>query len=241
MEPITQVDAPPTPSLLDAAIAGIRAMIRDRGLRAGEALPSEAALAAALGVSRTVVREALRSLAALKVVELANGRRARVGAPDSEPLSILLDHTALIGSVSILQLLDVRRALERRTAALAAMRRTEAQAAEILALAAAMEAAVESADPAAVMERDIALHGLIAEAGGNALFAILVRSYAVITRQTWGVGWHARGTQESRARNVALHRRLAEAVAARDAAAAEALMEEHFDNAAATLMKAGVT
>lgn len=244
IKPITQVSTDPSPNLLEATIAGIRTMIREEGLHAGDALPSEAALAQRHGVSRTVVREALRSLAALKVVELANGRRARVGAPDAQALSAQLEHTVQIGRISILQVLDVRRALERRTAMLAAMRRSDAQAAEMLHVVALMEEAVESAAPDAVetvMEQDIALHELIAAAGGNALFSILVQSYAVITRQTWGIGWHARGTQQERRRNIALHRRLAEAIAARDAAGAEALMEEHFDNAAATLMKAGIT
>ena len=45
----------------------------------GDPLPTEAGLADELGVSRTVVREALRALAALGVVDLGNGRRARVG------------------------------------------------------------------------------------------------------------------------------------------------------------------
>ena len=106
-------------------VRAIHDLIRGEGLQVGQALPSETALAVRLGVSRVVVREAFRSLAAVKLIELGTGRRARVAVPDSGVLALTLDHSVHIEQASVQQVLDVRRTIEMRTVALAALRRTD--------------------------------------------------------------------------------------------------------------------
>src|SRR5579872_2722160 len=64
----------------------IIALIREQGLKPGAPIPSEGALALTFGVSRAVIREALRSLAALTLIDVGNGRRARVCVPDASVL-----------------------------------------------------------------------------------------------------------------------------------------------------------
>ena len=59
--------------LVEGAMRAINQRIRGERLRVGEAVPSEAGLAAELGVSRTVVREAFRALAALGIIDLGKG------------------------------------------------------------------------------------------------------------------------------------------------------------------------
>lgn len=226
--------------LVERTISDIRAFIRAEGLKVGDALSSEGALSAMLGVSRTVAREALRALAALHVLEVGNGRRARIAAANADALSILIDHTVYTGQLSIQQVLDVRRTLELRTAGLAALRRSDAQARAMLEVIDRMFTALEQGPPD-LMELDIHFHSLIAQASGNALYAILIDSYGVITRQTWEIGWRARASHESRFGNIQCHERIAKAIMMQDSSRAEAAMVEHFDSAISVLIRAGVT
>jgi GntR family transcriptional repressor for pyruvate dehydrogenase complex len=241
-KPIVQLVAEPRAEvgLVERTISDIRAFIRAEGLKVGDALPSEGALSARLGVSRTVAREALRALAALHVLEVGNGRRARIAAANADALSILIDHTVYTGQLSIQQVLDVRRTLELRTAGLAALRRSDAQARAMLEVIDRMFTALEQGPPD-LMELDIHFHSLIAQASGNALYAILIDSYGVITRQTWEIGWRARASHESRFGNIQCHERIAKAIMMQDSSRAEAAMVEHFDSAISVLIRAGVT
>lgn len=240
--PIIQVakkDIPEHTGLVDRTIGDIRDFIRKNGLRAGDPLPSESALSTRLGVSRTVAREAMRALSALRILEVGNGRRARVAAPDATALSMILDHTVYTGQLSIQQILDVRRTLELRTVSLAALRRTDEQARDLLDIIERMFADLE--EPHRVMEHDIRFHEVIADASGNSLYAIIVNSFRVITRQTWDIGWRSRATEENRRENIRCHERIATAIMMQDAARAEAAMTEHFDSNVNVLLKAGVT
>lgn len=209
-------------------------------MKIGDAMPSEQALSTQLGVSRTVAREAMRALAALGVLELGNGRRARVAAINATAMSILLDHTVYTGQLSVQKVLDVRRTLEMRTVGLAALRRSDDEAKELLEIVDRMFTALRE-DHRQIMELDIRFHALIARASGNALYELMVGSYGVITRQTWDIGWRARATQENREENIRCHERIATAIMMQDAAKAEAAMTEHFETAISVLIRAGVT
>ncbi len=240
-KPIIQVadDAPGRGGLVERTMTDIRRLIGERQLMPGDSLPAENALAAELGVSRTIAREALRGLAALQIVEVGNGRRARVASSNADALSLILDHTVHTRQLSIQQVLDVRRTLETRTVNLAALRRSDAEAAELQRIVAAMQVALDG-NHEEIMELDIRFHEVIARASGNALYSILIESFRVITRQTWHIGWRARGSYHNRRDNIHLHDRIARAIAAHDADAAEAAMSEHFDGAVATLLRAGI-
>jgi DNA-binding FadR family transcriptional regulator len=223
---------------VEGAIRAINDRIREGKLRAGDPIPSEAGIAENLGVSRTVVREALRALAALGVVALGNGRRARVGTINNDVLGLVLDHAVHTDQVSIQQIYDVRRTIEMRTVSLAALRRLDAEADTIAAHAAGMRDVF--ARPAEVMEHDIAFHAAIAVASRNPLFALVVGSFGVITRQTWRIGWESRSSDAQRMSSVECHERIAAAIEVRDARAAEAAMAQHFDDSVKALLAAGV-
>jgi DNA-binding FadR family transcriptional regulator len=223
---------------VEVAIRAINDRIRDGRLRVGDPIPSEAGIADELGVSRTVVREALRALAALGVVDLGNGRRARVGPIDNDVLGLVLDHAVHTDQVSIQQIYDVRRTIEMRTVSLAALRRLDVEAETIAAHAAAMRKAFST--PPDVMEHDIAFHGAIAVASRNPLFALVVGSFGLVTRQTWRIGWESRATDVQRMASVECHERVAAAIEARNPRAAEAAMAQHFDDSVRALLAAGV-
>ena len=224
--------------LVEGAMRAINQRIRGERLRVGGPVPSEAGLAAELGVSRTVVREAFRALAALGIIDLGNGRRARVGTIDKDVLGLVIDHAVHTDQASIQQIYDVRRTIEMRTVALAALRRSEAEAEAINAHAAGMRQAFSHPDEA--MEHDIAFHSAIAVASRNPLFALIVGSFSVVTRQTWRIGWDSRSTDAERLANVECHARIAAAIEAREPRGAEAAMAEHFDGSVKALLSAGV-
>ena len=178
-------------------------------------------------------------MASLRLIDIGTGRRARVSVMDASALALVLDHVVQTNQITIQQILDVRRTVELRTAGLAALRRSEREAAEIVRLAGAMR--IDFRDAERVMEHDIAFHEAIAGASKNPLFALIVSSFHVVTRQTWRIGWLARPTDADRLDNVSLHEAIAAAIAKGDFGAAEARMAEHFDNTVKVLLSAGIT
>ena len=225
-------------SLVSRVIHDIRHLIRSDGLRIGDPLPSEAAIGEQLGVSRAVVREAYRSMAALRLIDVGNGRRARVAKVDAEVLALVIDHGITTDQVSVQQILDVRRTIEMRTVGRCALRRTEREAREITELAAAMRADFDDMDK--VMEHDIAFHEAIARGSRNPLFALMVGSFHVATRQTWRIGWLTRESNAARHESVGCHEAIAKAISAADRAEAERLMAEHFDDTVKLLLASGI-
>lgn len=223
------------PSLATQAVQAVRAYIRDHDLKVGDPLPGEGKFAADLGVSRAVMREAFGALAALNMLDVANGRRARVGAIDGSVMAASLDHAVTTSQISVVDVWDVRHTIERRIAELAAQRRSESQAAGLIALADAMLAAREDLDQLAV--HDVAFHQLLAEASGNNLFAQMVRSYAALMTLAVPRAWSTRKTREQQDMALEQHRRLARAIAAGDSAEAVAAMDAHFDTSIADLLK----
>ena len=96
------------------------------------------------------------------------------------------------------------------------------------------------AQPETIMEADIAFHEAIAKASRNPLFALLIGSFRVVTRETWPIGWATRFNQASQIENIDCHDAIATAIRNRDMRAAEAAMAHHFDSAVKTLVDAGV-
>jgi DNA-binding FadR family transcriptional regulator len=228
----------PATGLVSRVVHDVRELIRSEGLRIGDPLPSEAALGEQVGVSRAVVREAYRSMAALRLINVGNGRRARVSEVDPEVLALVIDHGVTTDQVSVQQILDVRRTIEMRTVGLAALRRTDKEAREIVDLAAAMR--TDFSDMEKVMEHDIAFHEAIARASRNPLFALIVGSFHVVTRQTWRIGWLARESDADRYENVGCHEAIADAIRTGNRSQAEQLMAEHFDNTVKVLLASGI-
>jgi GntR family transcriptional regulator, transcriptional repressor for pyruvate dehydrogenase complex len=214
-------------TLVSRAIQSVRDHIRMNDLKVGDPLPGEAHFADVVGVSRAVIREAFGALAALKLIDVANGRRARVGAIDGSVMAASLEHAVTTEQVSLADVWDVRRTLELRTAELAARERTEEEAAEILAHADAMVAA--DGDMVEISRHDLALHAAIARASHNALFTQVVRSFTPLLEITVPAAWKTRDTVASRSAMLKHHRALAQAIADKDPDQARALMSAHFD------------
>jgi GntR family transcriptional repressor for pyruvate dehydrogenase complex len=214
-------------SLVQRAVDAVNAYMVEHDLRVGDSLPGEGHFAAQLGVSRAVMREAFGALAALRLLDVGNGRRPRVGAIDGSVMAASMSHAISTAQVTVAEVWDVRRTLELQTAALAAVHRSDAQAARIVALAEAMAEDIE--DMARVATHDIAFHRTIAEASGNALMTQIVASFAPLMAIAVPAAWRTRTTDEHRAQIIERHRALARAIANRDADAARTEMESHFE------------
>jgi GntR family transcriptional repressor for pyruvate dehydrogenase complex len=158
--PALRVGARLSEQLADALIAGIQA----GQMKAGQRLPTEAALVRRFGVSRTVVREALSRLKTLGLVESRQGSGAYVREPAKradERLVLTPD-----GSVAaVLQMVEVRRALEAEAAALAAARRSAQSLRQIHGALKAIERAVAAGGDG--VAEDVAFHAAIAQAANN--------------------------------------------------------------------------
>ena len=163
--------------------------IREENLRVGDTLPGEAHFAGLLGVSRAVMREAFGALAALRLIDVGNGRKPRVGAMDGAVIAASLDHAVSTAQVSVPEIWDVRRTIELRTAELAATERTDAEADEIMALADRMAESRRSRPRPA---HDIAFHEAIARASHNALFVQIVASFGPLMEVAVPTAWRTR-------------------------------------------------
>lgn len=220
-------------SLVDQAVSRVRDHIRQNNFKAGDELPGERAFADQLGVSRAVMREAFSTLAALKQIDVGNGRRPRVAAIDGSVLSALLDHAVVTAQVSVAEIWEMRRAIELRAAELAAIRRNDTEALAIIGHAEAMAAA--SGDLGELTRHDIAFHQAIAKASGNVLFYNVTRSFEALMRAAVPAAWHARTAPGQRIMVLGQHRALAQAIADRDSASAVAAMNTHFDTSVGDL------
>jgi len=122
------------PKLADRATQQLQSLITRRTFQPGDRLPSERELGSRLGVSRTVIREALRTLSTKGLVEVRDGAGAYVRAPStdlvSELLGICVSHMET-GDVTSGHILEMRRILEIEMSGLAAERRGPDDLAEL--------------------------------------------------------------------------------------------------------------
>jgi len=182
-----------------------------------------------------VVREAFGALAALNIIEVANGRRPRVSAMNASVMAISLDHAVRTEQVSVQEVWEVRRTLEAQTASLAALRRTPDEAAKILGLAEAMRDAEPGSEE--LVRLDIAFHNTIAVASRNLLLAQIIGSFQPLMERAVPAAWSTRRTGDERERVLEQHLALARAIADRDPAAAARSMDDHFDRSITSLLE----
>jgi GntR family transcriptional repressor for pyruvate dehydrogenase complex len=224
--------------LSDRLAAWLAAQIQSGALQPGERLPTEPQLAAAHGVSRTVVREAVHQLKSQGLLFSRQGLGVFV-APASSQRPLAFDPGVLSSIDAVLQVVEVRRALEGEIAALAAERATRAQVAQLRRALRALDAAVAAGGDG--VDEDLAFHRAIAEAAGNPQFSRLLAFLEQYLREAMRVtrgneARHWRFAADVRAE----HHALVDAIAARDATFARQVAAEHMRRAARRLEAGGV-
>lgn len=204
--------------------------IRADDLAPGTRLPSEQAMAKHFGVSRTVLREAIALLKAEGLLETRKGSGAYVRDPGVMRARIG-DRLTEESIQSLLNLLEVRRAMEAETAALAALRRSPGQLADIEYALRRLEEAVAAGEDG--VEEDARFHQSIAAATGNPYWVRFSEMFAQPIRTAVKVTRANEARREDMSREVrAEHERIVEAIAAGDAELARAAASEHMVNAA---------
>jgi DNA-binding FadR family transcriptional regulator len=202
-------------------VDAITALIDERGLRPGDVLPPEPRLMAELGASRNSIREALRTLQALGIVDIQQGRGTVVGSASMAALgpSLLFRTRSRDGLRGLRDLLEVRQILETE------LTRRVAVAPGLLLLT-ELEACVERmADPHQAAAADRRFHELICQAAENELALELTRLFWDVYRQSESLlGAPVSGT----ASLIARHRAILDVIRAGDQPAAAGAVEAHF-------------
>jgi GntR family transcriptional repressor for pyruvate dehydrogenase complex len=220
------------PRLSDKVAQMILDTILSGKLSPGDKLPSERELGEQFGVSRTVVREAVRALAAKGLISVRSGSGLRVAPADASSVQESMSLFLRAAMLDYRKLHELRKVLEVEIAGIAAERATPEDAAQVAAAARRMaetsgldgssssEAVVESA-----AQRDLEFHRAIAEATHNELFSLLMdpigQSLMTVRRANLQVNLE---------RTLELHEALVERILARDAEGARAAMSRHLDD-----------
>ncbi|SJN10177.1 Transcriptional regulator, GntR family [Leucobacter sp. 7(1)] len=203
-------------SLVDTVVDELRREISDGRWAIGDRIPSEAELTTTLGVSRPSIREAVRSLVQLGLLETRQGDGTYVVATD--PTQVALRRA--IHSADSHEVIRVRRALDALAASEAAASRTDEQLAELADYLRARRAAVDAGDASAFAAADVAYHLGIARASGNQLLADI---YASFDASLWeSVADASCVEQHSDPEGADMHDALYQAIAAQDAERATA-------------------
>lgn len=213
----------------------IAAEIRVGGLAAGEKLPTEAALVQRFAVSRTVIREAVSRLKSLGLVDSRQGSGLYVKDAGFSPLHF--DASSVVSLQAVLQMVEVRRALETEVAGLAAQRGTPADVQRIRTAFQALDAAVQAGGDG--VDEDVKFHRAIAEAAGN---PFLIGTLEYLGQFLQGATRVTRANEARRRDFVRQvrdeHTGILRAIEAGDAAAARRAATKHMNQAASRIGQA---
>ena len=233
----------PPPRLMPLRLSDRLAVLLDEridsgALRPGDRLPTEVQLAAAHGVSRTVVREAMHQLKSRERVVSRQGSGVFVAAaPAHQPLAF---DPLVLGSIqAVVHVVELRRVIEAEMAALAAERASRAQIATIRRALKAIDLAAAAGQDG--VAEDLAFHRAIAEATGNPQFTLLLGFLEQYLREGMRI---TRGNEARRLDFMEAvrgeHRAIVEAIAARDPALARRRASAHMVHSEQRLIEGGV-
>jgi len=216
----------------EQAVGAIMNLLTSGELGPGDRLPTERDLALRLGVARSTVREAIRGLEMMRVLQVRHGEGIFVTSLDAPllleaagfTLQLMRDHEAV-------DLLEVRAVLEGAAAGLASARMTDAQRRTLLQRLEELDAA---STPGELLEADIAFHATIAAGAGNTIMASLLDTFSARTYRARRLNADL-GLGEALVRSRAAHRAIYDAVVARDPEAARASASTHVANLAGWL------
>ncbi|MBF5082624.1 FadR/GntR family transcriptional regulator [Quadrisphaera sp. INWT6] len=216
----------PVPPLLrrstniSAALAAhFERLIATGELAPGARLPGERELSTSMAVSRASLREAMHELEQKHLIERTPGRGTVVTEPSAQAQAL---RQLAVPAVEQDDAAELRVLVEPSIAALAARRATDA---DLLQLARVLDASSEDLRPSQSVELDVEFHALLSRAARNPLLAAL---HELVSDWTLPVRQVSHRRRTGRRDSVAGHRAIYDAVAAHDADAARAAMEDHL-------------
>jgi GntR family transcriptional regulator, transcriptional repressor for pyruvate dehydrogenase complex len=216
-------------TLVEQVVEQIQAFVLHQQLQPGDALPSELRLAETLGVSRPVIREALRTLAGRGFLTIANGRNAVVSPVSASALVHFFERATQLNAVTILEVLEVRRGIEKQSVELAAQRRTHEDIEKLQQTL--TELRHYRQDLTMYSQLDAQLHLQIAIASQNSLLRYFVESFGGAFRHVSLAGLQNRRTQSELDLVHVDHEEIVEAVILQHHKQAAQLMDRHVESA----------
>ena len=211
-------------------------LIAEQKLTPGMPVPSEVQLIQKLGVSRGIVREAYRSLAALGILETHSGKVPRIKKFDDEVLRVVFGFALATEQVTTEQILQVTAA----GVELALWKLLPVMAKrKIFANLRAEMAKIREQfnDVESFITHDIRFHQLLAVASKNPLFMMLLQALHQQLRQSIQEGLNAQSDQKEYGNHIiTLHQKICDAVCARDVETATQAMKSHFDSPVSALI-----
>lgn len=212
-------------STTEIIVEKLIALIRDRSLSPGDRLPPERELSQLMNISRPPLREALKALEIMNIIEIRQGSGAYVNKLEPERIAEHLDIVFTLDDSLYHDLFKARRALESAISRMAAENITDSELRGI-------EENIHSAaskvdDPEHFLKLDYQLHGLILSASRNRILPVFVQS---INKLNLAVREKTNSHIEVRKSTIQDHQRILEALRERDPDKAAAAMEQHLFN-----------
>ncbi len=212
-------------TLWEQIAARLLSMLQEKQLRPGDKLPPERELAAIMQVSRPSLREALRALSMMNVLEIRQGAGTFVSSLEPELLVEHLDFVLSLDDSTFLHLFEARKILEVGIVALAAERITTEEVRELEAGLVKSQQAL--GDPIAFLQADVELHKKITQAARNPILSRIIDSIGKLSFASRRRTVEIAGIQEQ---TVADHRAIVAALQARDPQSAQQAMLCHLNN-----------
>ncbi len=207
-------------------------LIKEKRLRPGDRLPPERDLALIMKVSRPSLREALRALQLMNIIENRQGSGNYITSLEPEQLVEHLDIVFALDDSTYHDLFQARRILETGIAEMAALNITDEEVLRMEGSLSKATAVIGDAD--AFLEADMELHAMILQATGNRVLPVFMQSInkiGVLSRRRTGEDI------EVRRQTVRDHRSIVAALKARDPEKAKKAMMEHLGHVEAGMTK----
>lgn len=212
-------------SISEQIATRLLSLLKEKHLKPGDKLPPERELAALMQVSRSSLREALRALSMMNVLEIRQGSGTYVSSLDSELLAERLSFIFSVKDSAVTELFEARKILEAGIAGLAAQR---VAAEDIEALKLCLAASKEAVDnPDAFLKADLALHKKITEIARNSVLTSMYDSISQLNLASRSRTNEIPGLREQSHKD---HQQIVTALETRDAQAAQQAMLQHLNN-----------
>lgn len=214
-------------TLSDQVADGILEQIYSRGLAPGTPLPSEGDLARLFGVSRLVIREAVRTLVAKEVIDSGQGRPARVRTPSSRVLTQLFEFHIRQKTFDQSQFVGARMLLEAQIAADAALRVAKTGESCDVLFSAVDQMAECASDPVGFLSADDQFHSELARLADNPIISLMLDGLHSLMDESRALSLRgSEATSGGQERAVEEHLAVATAVLVGDAPLARVAMEQ---------------
>jgi GntR family transcriptional repressor for pyruvate dehydrogenase complex len=224
-------------AVTDEAILKIKDMLLSGALRPGDRLPPEKDLSDSLGLSRNSLREAVKALELIRVLDVRRGDGTYVTSLEPrlllEAMSFVVD---LHQDHTVLDLFEVRRLLE---PAAAAMATTKVTPDDLATLTSMLEEVGPETSVEDLVAHDVKFHGLISELSGNAYLSTLLESLSGSTLRARI--WRGLTEENSVERTLAEHSAIVDAMALGNADLVRSWVTVHISGVESWLLRAGQT